>query len=144
MQTEFTPLISLAGGALIGLAAVLMMATNGRIAGVSGIISRLLPPRADGRTFPQGLSFVIGMLIAVPIWRFVLGADPEQLVSSDTMTMAAAGLLVGFGSVLGSGCTSGHGVCGISRLSMRSIAATLVFMGTGFITVYLVRHVFGG
>lgn len=139
--TEFTPWASLAGGGLIGLAAVILMAANGRIAGVSGIVSRLLPPVADKTQWPSGLAFVIGLLLAVPLYYAFSGQLPAQSVSPNLLVMLLGGLLVGFGSVLGNGCTSGHGVCGISRLSMRSILATGMFMATAFVTVYLLRHV---
>lgn len=144
MQTEFTPLLSLGGGALIGLAAVILLAGNGRIAGISGIISRLLPPSIDRTGLPQSITFVIGLLIAAPIYILVSGLPPDQSVSSNLSLLAVAGILVGFGSVLGSGCTSGHGICGISRLSNRSIVATLTFLTAAFAAVFVLRHVAGG
>ena len=144
METQFTPLISLLGGCLIGLSAVLLLATHGKIAGISGIISRLLPPAGERSDYSQGLTFIIGLLIAAPIWQLITGSAPQQVVSSNFPLLVIAGLLVGFGSVLGNGCTSGHGVCGISRFSARSIVATLTFMATGFISVYILRHVIGG
>lgn len=142
-MTEFTPFASLLGGMLIGLSAVLLMLWEGRIAGISGIAGRLLPPFRDG-AFLSRLGFVIG-LIAAPV-AIAAGTDEaiQQTVSSNVPLMIAAGLLVGFGSVWGNGCTSGHGVCGLSRLSTRSLAATVVFMATAFVTVFLVRHVIGG
>lgn len=140
LTTSFTPWQSLLGGALIGLAAVLLMAANGKIAGISGIVSRLLPPRSAVHDAPQSIAFVVGLIIAAPLYALITGGWPaQQLVAGSTMLLVA-GLLVGFGSVIGSGCTSGHGVCGISRLSLRSILATLTFMATGFMTVYVVRH----
>lgn len=143
MNTEFTPFLSLIGGMLIGLAAVLLMASNGRIAGISGIISRLLPPdTTDENTLPS-VAFVIGLLIALPIYQWFTNGASEQSMVASLPLLLVAGLLVGFGSGYGSGCTSGHGVCGISRLSMRSIIATLTFMATGIITVYVVRHIVG-
>ena len=142
-MTEFTPVTSLLGGMMIGLSAVLLMLWEGRIAGISGIASRLLPPYADG-AFPSRLGFVLG-LVAAPVAVLALGGAPvEQTVSPNVMLMVVAGLLVGFGSVWGNGCTSGHGVCGLSRLSRRSFVATAVFMSAGFITVFLVRHVLQG
>ncbi len=144
MPTEFTPFLSLIGGGLIGLSAVIMMAANGRIAGISGIVSRLLPPSIDRAGLPQGLSFLAGLLLAAPVYFMATGNPPSQTVSDNLLLLGVAGILVGFGSVLGSGCTSGHGVCGISRFSRRSIVATLTFMATAFITVFLLRHVFGG
>jgi uncharacterized membrane protein YedE/YeeE len=144
MQTEFTPLVSLGGGALIGLAAVILMATNGRIAGISGIVSRLLPPSIQMSGLQQGLLFVAGMLISVPLYQLVTGSAVVASVYTSQPVLVIAGLLVGFGSVLGSGCTSGHGVCGISRLSARSIVATLTFMAAAFVTVFVVRHLIAG
>ena len=143
-ETDFTPWASLAGGALIGLAAVLLMAANGRIAGVSGIISRLLPPAAESAQRLTGIAFVVGLLLAAPLSRALTGQWAAQSVSTDLLTLLLGGLLVGFGSVLGNGCTSGHGVCGISRFSMRSIVATMTFMATAFVTVYISRHILAG
>ncbi len=144
MPTEFTPLASLLGGALIGLSAVILLATNGRVAGISGIVSRLLPPDADRSGLTQGLWFVVGLLIAAPLYKLTTGTPPEQVISGNYPLLIIAGLLVGFGSVLGNGCTSGHGVCGISRGSVRSITATVTFMLTAGISVYILRHVVGG
>ncbi len=141
--TEFTPLASTLGGALIGVSAVMVMALNGRIAGISGILGRLLPPYAD--TDPLGAaSFVLGLVVAPLVYAAVAGAPFSQTVSGNAALMAAAGLLVGFGTALGGGCTSGHGVCGIARLSPRSLVATAIFMATGFATVFVMRHVMGG
>ena len=140
METEFTPLSSLIGGMVIGLSAVIFLITNGRIAGISGIISRLLPPSIHKPDFPQGLLFFTGLILSIPIWYFINGSRPVQLISENYLILSIAGLLVGFGAVLGNGCTSGHGVCGISRLSTRSITATGTFMMTSFITVLLLRH----
>ena len=141
--TEFTPLASLAGGALIGLAAVLLMLLQGRIAGVSGILARLLPPYG-GRNVGDDLAFVAGLVAAPIIFQAATGAAVAQTVSQNLPLMVAAGLIVGLGTGWGSGCTSGHGVCGIARLSLRSIVATAVFMATAIVTVYLARHVIGG
>ena len=143
METEFTPILSLLGGGLIGASTVLLMATNGRIAGISGIISRILPPSAAAPGLLQGLFFVIGLLVSAPIWIMVNGQSLVQTVSDNLPLLCVAGVFVGFGSVLGNGCTSGHGVCGISRLSGRSIVATATFMSTAFISVLLLRHVIG-
>ena len=140
LATHFTPLASLAGGALIGLAAVLFMALSGRIAGISGIVNRLLPPSSDDTGRVTGLAFVVGLLAAAPLYMFLTGTAPVQTMSSNLPLLAIAGLLVGAGSVLGSGCTSGHGVCGISRLSMRSIIATLTYMSSGALAVFLLRQ----
>ncbi|HWK69003.1 MAG TPA: YeeE/YedE family protein [Rhizobiaceae bacterium] len=141
-MTQFTPLASLVGGALIGLSAVLLMAWEGRIAGISGIVARLLPPYRDG-AFASRLGFVVGLAAAPVLVVAVTGREIAQTVSSNIPLMAVAGLLVGFGAVYGNGCTSGHGVCGLSRLSKRSLVATLVFMSTGFATVLLVRDFIG-
>ena len=142
METEFTPLMSLFGGALIGLSAVLLMLLNGRIAGISGIVGRLLPPTTDRGFLSQGLAFVVGLIIAIPVISMVAGLGVEQTVSSNLPLLAMAGLLVGFGATLGSGCTSGHGVCGLSRLSTRSLVATGVFMAVAAVTVFVTRHLF--
>ena len=144
METEFTPFASLLGGGIIGLSAVVLLATQGRIAGISGIVSRILPPSVDKAGLPQGIIFLIGLLLAAPLWLVLTGAAPVQMVSSNGLLLVIAGLLVGFGAVMGNGCTSGHGVCGISRGSARSIAATMIFMATAFVTVFVLRHVVGG
>lgn len=138
-MTEFTPVASLLGGMFIGLSAVLLMALEGRVAGISGIASRLLPPYRDS-VLPR-LAFVVGLLLAPLVATAVTGKPVLQTVSPNVALMIAAGLIVGFGSVLGSGCTSGHGVCGLARLSVRSLVATLTFMATAFITVFVMRHV---
>jgi hypothetical protein len=137
--TSFTPIASAAGGALIGLAAVLLMALKGRIAGVSGIASRLLPPYED-REFAGRLAFVAGLVAAPALVWLANGRLPEQTIEAGLPVLVVAGLLVGFGSVWGNGCTSGHGVCGLSRLSVRSLVATVTFMATGILTVFVVRH----
>jgi uncharacterized membrane protein YedE/YeeE len=144
VETEFTPFTSLLGGALIGLSAVVLLASHGRIAGISGIVSRILPPSVDKAGLPQAIIFLIGLLLAAPLWFLLTGAAPVQVVSGNGLLLVVAGLLVGFGSVIGNGCTSGHGVCGISRGSARSIAATIIFMATAFVTVFILRHVVGG
>lgn len=143
METEFTPFASLLGGGLIGLSAVVLLAAHGRIAGISGIVSRILPPSVDKAGLSQGIIFLIGLLLAAPLWFVLTGSAPVQMVSSNGLLLIIAGLLVGFGSVMGNGCTSGHGVCGISRGSARSIAATVTFMATAFVTVFVLRHVVG-
>ena len=140
--TTFTPVASLIGGVLIGLAAVLMMATTGRVAGVSGIVSRLLPPYQDGEA-PSRAAFVAGLVLAPLLYTAVSGLTVVHTVSSNLPLLAVAGLLVGVGAVVGSGCTSGHGVCGMARLSPRSMASTLMFMATAFVTVFVMRHLVG-
>jgi uncharacterized protein len=141
--TEFTPLASTIGGALIGAAAVMLMALTGRIAGISGILGRLLPPYANADPFGAA-AFVLGLIAAPLVYATVAGGPFAQTVSGNVALMAAAGLLVGFGAGYGGGCTSGHGVCGIARLSPRSLVATATFMATGFATVFVMRHVIGG
>lgn len=138
-MTEFTPLPSLVGGLLIGLAAVWLMAANGRIAGVSGMLNRLLPPDRDGSA-GERIAFLVG-LAAAPVIYLAAGGTLVQTVTAHVPLLVVAGVLVGFGSTMGSGCTSGHGVCGLSRLSLRSLVATMVFMGTGMLAVYVARHV---
>lgn len=134
---HFTPWASLAGGALIGLAAALLVLFNGRIAGISGILGGLLPwPKGDTT---WRLAFLAG-LVGAPLVYVLLQPLPEVQSDAGTAVLVAAGLLVGVGTRYGSGCTSGHGVCGISRLSPRSLAATAAFMAAGFVTVYVVRH----
>ncbi|WP_233256036.1 YeeE/YedE family protein [Falsiroseomonas bella] len=138
--TDFTPFASLLGGALIGAAAVAMMAGTGRIAGISGFAVRLLPPYTENG-FAGRLAFLLGIVLAPLLVGFATGSMPVPVIEAGTPVLVLAGLLVGFGAVWGNGCTSGHGVCGISRLSMRSIVATLVFMATAVATVFLTRHV---
>ncbi|RZT11103.1 hypothetical protein SAMN05216319_0420 [Duganella sp. CF402] len=133
----FTPAASLAGGLLIGLAAALFVIFNGRIAGISGIIGGLIKPQRGD--IGWRVAFVAGLIIAPLIYALFLKL-PEVQVEADTPTLIIAGLIVGLGTRYGSGCTSGHGVCGISRLSPRSLVATAVFMAAGFATVFLVRH----
>ena len=120
----------------------MLMLFHGRIAGISGIIGRLLPPYA-GAEPAHAAAFLAG-LIAAPLVYAAAGAAITQTVSSNVPLMIAGGLLVGFGAAYGGGCTSGHGVCGLARLSPRSLAATATFMATGFAAVLLVRHVIGG
>ncbi|WP_043480065.1 YeeE/YedE family protein [Janthinobacterium sp. HH01] len=134
---NFTPWSALLGGILIGAAAAMLVLLNGRIAGISGILGGLLrPARGD---ILWRIAFIAGLIIA-PIAYGVFYAWPEIQAEADAGALIAAGLLVGVGTRYGSGCTSGHGVCGISRLSPRSITATVVFMAAGFVTVYLIRH----
>jgi uncharacterized membrane protein YedE/YeeE len=140
MATLFTPWSSLAGGALIGLAAVLLMAFLGRIAGMTGILSGVVPPGASD--WPWRAAFLAGAITA-PALIVALGGQVEFDVPVSTAALVAGGLIVGIGVTYGSGCTSGHGVCGIARLSPRSIVATLVFMAAAFATVFVVRHVIG-
>lgn len=139
VATSFTPIASFAGGALIGLSAVLLMALTGRIAGVSGIAARLFPPYEDAELAGR-LAFVAGLIAAPVVVLLATGRFPTQTIQANTSILVLGGFLVGFGSVWGSGCTSGHGVCGISRLSVRSFVATITFMVAGFATVFVTRH----
>jgi uncharacterized membrane protein YedE/YeeE len=138
---HFTPLSGLIGGALIGLASALLMLSVGRLAGVSGILGGLLTTASDRA---WRIAFLVGLMAAALIGPLLGTPAAAHLSSSNLVLYAVAGLLVGFGSRMGNGCTSGHGVCGFARVSTRSIVATLVFMGTAFVTVALVRHLIGG
>ena len=134
---HFTPWTSLAGGVLLGLAAALLLLLNGRVLGISGIVGGLLKPSAGDAGWR--LAFIAGLLAAPLLWR-LLAPLPLVRIDANAGLLIAAGLLVGWGTRHGSGCTSGHGICGLSRLSPRSLAATLLFMATGFATVFVVRH----
>lgn len=138
MITEFTPFLSFAGGLLIGLAAVILMATNGRVAGVSGILGGLFS--FDLSAALWRISFIAGLVIAPYIYIKTSGSLPEFAITSQLKWLIVGGLLVGFGSGMGKGCTSGHGVCGIARLSKRSLVATSVFMISAAVMVFLMRH----
>ena len=134
---NFTPWASLAGGILIGLAAAILLLFNGRIAGISGILGGFLQrPSGD---IAWRIAFVLG-LVGAPFVYGIFAPLPNVQVDAGTATLVAAGLLVGIGTRYGSGCTSGHGVCGVSRGSMRSLVATAAFMTAGFVTVFIVRH----
>lgn len=140
MTTPFTPWSALAGGALIGLAALLLFAGIGRIAGISGILNHALET-AEGRSWRW--LFLLGLIggVAVPALYGLVDGQPSP---APLPLLILAGFLVGFGTRLGNGCTSGHGICGLARLSKRSLAAVLTFMGTGFITVFVLRHLLQG
>jgi uncharacterized protein len=135
--THFTPLASLAGGALIGAAAGLLILGTGRILGAAGLFAGALETRSFNDAWRLWL--IAGLLITPSLAHMLWNASPPVFATSAPM-LVVAGLLVGFGARLGSGCTSGHGVCGLSRLSPRSLAATIVFMGAGFATVFVTRH----
>ncbi len=146
---HFTPLASLAGGLLIGAAAALLVLGSGRIAGISGIVGGLFSPARDT---PGGtkhgerawrLAFLAGLFAAPWLWRIVAPL-PAPVIGASPAMLVCAGLLVGIGTRYASGCTSGHGVCGIARGSLRSYVATGAFMAAGFATVYVVRHLAGG
>lgn len=142
METAFTPVASFGGGILIGLAAVLLMLGLGRIFGATGVVSGLvfLGNRAE---FAWRASLVLGMVLAPGLIYLVTGAWPALDVPVNPAMIAVGGVIVGLGASFGSGCTSGHGVCGLPRLSVRSLVAVPTFMATAAITVYLIRHMFG-
>jgi uncharacterized membrane protein YedE/YeeE len=138
---HFTPYASFAGGALIGIAAAILILFNGRIAGVSGILGQAL----NGGVVRENLwriAFVMGIIAAPAIWQIWVG-EIEIVIETNSLWLMVAGLLVGVGTSHGSGCTSGHGICGLSRFSMRSLIATLSFMLTGMATVFIMRHLLG-
>lgn len=138
---NFTPWASLSGGILLGVAAAFFILVNGRVLGISGILGGLLPPKPGDAGWR--VAFLLGMLAAPLVYGMLAPAGFAQAPRIDAgfATIVAAGLLVGLGTRYGSGCTSGHGVCGLSRLSPRSVVATLAFMGAGFAMVFVVRHV---
>ncbi|MDR8384494.1 YeeE/YedE family protein [Pseudomonas sp. Fig-3] len=138
---NFTPWSALAGGALIGLAASLFVVANGRIAGISGLLGSLLQRGSEGVS--EKALFLLGLLVAPLLWG-LFTALPQIEFQSGWLGLSVAGLLVGIGTRYGSGCTSGHGVCGLSRLSPRSMIATACFMFSGFATVFVLRHVLEG
>jgi uncharacterized membrane protein YedE/YeeE len=138
---SFTPIPSLLGGIILGTAAALYVLLHGRILGISGIVSGLLHPKTGDITWR--LSLVLGLLSAPVLAALFFGIRPIVEIESDWYAILLAGLLVGFGAQYGSGCTSGHGICGLSRLSPRSLVATATFMGAGFLTVFAIRHILG-
>ena len=139
--SAFTPAHALAGGLLIGIAAGMFALLNGRIAGISGILGGLLRPLAGDVAWR--VAFLAGLLVA-PLAYALAAPLPAPRIDAESTVLIAAGLMVGFGTRLGSGCTSGHGVCGLSRLSPRSLAATFAFMAAGFVTVFAARHLLAG
>jgi uncharacterized membrane protein YedE/YeeE len=136
--SHFTPWMSLAGGLVLGLAAALFVLLNGRVLGISGILGGLLRPRAGDTRWR--VAFLAGLLLAPALWA-VFAAPVVPRIAAGPGLLVVAGLLVGWGTRHGGGCTSGHGVCGLARLSPRSLVATLAFMATGFATVFVLRHV---
>lgn len=142
LETAFTPYQSLGGGALIGLASVLLMATLGRIMGATGILAGILQP-AGLSDWSWRMALLLGMITGPAVVLLMTGEMPEIQVPVSSTMLLVGGFIVGLGVTFGSGCTSGHGVCGMARLSPRSIAATLTFMLTTAITVYVIRHVLG-
>ena len=141
-MANFTPLSAAIGGALIGLSAVLLMLLTGRIAGISGIFGGLLNPAGNDKSWR--VAFIAGLILAPLLGGWIGHAVPTPQLPSSWTVIIAGGLLVGFGARLGGGCTSGHGICGVARLSVRSIAATAIFMLTAIATVAVTRHVLGG
>lgn len=141
MQTLISFLPQIGGGLLIGLSALMLMVLNGRIAGISGILSGLLRPA--GGDIGWRIAFVAGILVAPLLAAWGTGALPTPTVTAPPWLLVLAGLLVGIGTAIGSGCTSGHGVCGLARLSTRSLVAVGLFMGAALLTVTLTRHVWG-
>jgi uncharacterized membrane protein YedE/YeeE len=137
---HFTPFASLTGGVILGIASAIFILVNGRILGISGILGGLMPPKL-GDTLWR-ISFLLGLLVAPTVFHAVVPAQyiTAPRIDATDMMVVIAGLLVGIGTRYASGCTSGHGVCGLSRLSPRSLVATLSFMGTGFAMVYVMRH----
>ena len=137
---HFTPFASLTGGIILGIASAIFILVNGRILGISGILGGLMPPKL-GDTLWR-ISFLLGLLVAPTVFHAVVPAEyiTAPRIDATDMMVVIAGLLVGIGTRYASGCTSGHGVCGLSRLSPRSLVATLSFMGTGFAMVYVMRH----
>lgn len=140
-MTEFTPGSALAGGLLIGTSASLLLLVNGRIAGISGIVAGLF--QRDFREVAWRAAFVVGVVVAPLLYRVLFGPGTPVTFDASMGAIIAGGLLVGFGTRLGSGCTSGHGVCGLSRASPRSLVATAVFMVTALVTVLVTRHLIG-
>jgi uncharacterized membrane protein YedE/YeeE len=142
---QFTPISALIGGLLIGLASAIYILGNGRIAGIAGIVGSVLQSLSLGQSLrPHAvrLVFILGLLIAPWVWQ-LFAPLPEARIDVGTGALVLAGLLVGVGVRMGNGCTSGHGVCGLSRLSLRSLANVLAFMAAGFVTVFVIRHVIG-
>ena len=140
-MTDFTPIQSLIGGMMIGLSAVFLMALHGRVAGMTGILTGIIPPAAPD--WPWRAAFLAGAIVAPVIYLAAGGAIPFEVPVS-TAALVIGGLLVGIGVHFGNGCPSGHGICGLARFSPRSLAAVLTFMLTAFVTVFVVRHVIGG
>jgi uncharacterized membrane protein YedE/YeeE len=135
---SFTPIPSLLGGMILGVAAALYVLLHGRILGISGIVSGLLHPKQGDWSWR--LAFVLGLLTSAFLAALIFGILPVIEVDASWLSVIVAGLLVGFGVQYGSGCTSGHGICGLSRLSPRSLVATLSFMAAGFLVVFIIRH----
>jgi uncharacterized protein len=142
MESTFTPLTGLLGGLLIGLAATILLLADGKIAGISGIVGRALSPTPGD--FAWRIAFLIGLPLGSWSMAQLRASDASLELTTDVPRLVFAGLLVGFGTQLGNGCTSGHGVCGLARRSRRSAFATATFMTAGAVTVFVMRHVLGG
>jgi len=140
---NFTPLTALAGGSLIGLSAVFLLLTSGQIAGVSGLVQGALINESIKKR-GDCLLFLVGLVLGSFLYRMLTGTEASITLNSSTLLLVIGGILTGFGTSLGSGCTSGHGICGLSRRSVRSLVATVTFMGAGVATVYMMRHVLVG
>ncbi len=140
--THFTPWASLAGGVLLGVASALFILMNGRILGISGILGGLLPAKAGDASWR--ITFLLGLFVSPLVMKALAPANfwHAPRIDAGVVTVIVAGLLVGMGTRYGSGCTSGHGVCGLSRLSPRSMVATGLFMAAGFVTVFVLKHIF--
>lgn len=142
-MASLSPSVAIAGGLLIGTAAGLLLLLSGRVAGVSGMVANAVAMSRDGAPRQQAIGFILGLPLGAALIALLV-RSPEVVVTSSLPLLIAAGLLVGFGTRLGNGCTSGHGVCGIARLSPRSLAATGTFMATAAATVFILRHAIGG
>jgi uncharacterized membrane protein YedE/YeeE len=138
-----TPFVAISGGLMIGSAAALLLLLSGRIAGVSGMVATATGMGAGGAPRSQATAFLAGLPIGAALIALLV-RSPEMIVTSSVPLLIVSGLLVGFGTRLGNGCTSGHGVCGIARLSPRSLVATVTFMASAAVTVFIARHVIGG
>lgn len=138
MITEFTPWMSLLGGVMIGVSAVILMGFLGRVAGISGIVGGLF--QSDVFDVVWRLVFLLGLIAAPLFYGLIVNKQPDFAVTGDVVFLIVGGLLVGFGAIFGSGCTSGHGVCGLSRFSKRSFVAVVVFMVSAAVTVFVMRH----
>lgn len=139
---QFTPISGLVGGLLIGLSASAFVLLNGRVTGISGILGGVLSP--DQGDIAWRVAFIVGLIVGPLLTGMVTGAMPEIIMQASTPLLIIGGLLVGFGTRLGNGCTSGHGICGLARGSERSLAATAAFFGIALATVFILRHVIGG
>ncbi|MBQ0761069.1 MAG: YeeE/YedE family protein [Zhongshania sp.] len=141
IETAFTPIEAISGGALIGLSAVLLMWSMGRIAGISGIVAGAILENGEERNWR--LLFLAGLFVGAVLAAVSTGALDDVVSVASVPMLVVAGLLVGLGTRMGGGCTSGHGVCGISRFSLRSLVATVIFMASGIVTVFVIRHLLG-